>query len=301
MKSAIKAIFVFAVVVVSAAAQSSPASMWQKVEKALGRTGEEKEGVFRVAFPRSDMHVKVDLVEVRTGVALGSWAAFQKNGAAAMMMGDLVLLASEVPGVVAKLNEGGVEITAIHNHLMGEEPRVMYLHYHGQGQAEKLAATLREALATTATPPPVKLAVEPSSKPSEEIPAPKAERLSQILGRKGTARAGVVSFSIPRAQKLTGGGAVLGPRMGVATAINIQLTNDGGAAASGDFVLLASEVQPVIKALRTHGIQITALHNHMLDDQPRLFFLHFWGHQEAEMLAAGLRAALEVSNYVREP
>ncbi|MBI3406027.1 MAG: DUF1259 domain-containing protein [Acidobacteria bacterium] len=275
------------------------ASPWQAVEKNIGRMGEEKDGVFRVTFPRTDLRVKIERVEIRTGVALTSWAAFQKHGAAYMVMGDLVLLGGEVSRVSNRLTNGGIEVTAIHNHLIGEEPRIVYLHYYGHGDAGKMANTLREALEATATPTPAKMPVEAPPLAMEDAPKPNLDRLSEILGRKGTLRNGVASFSIARAEPLLMGTAMLGPRMGVATAINIQMANDGGAAASGDFVLLASEVAPVMKALQGNSIQVTALHNHMLDEQPRLFFMHFWGHLEETKLARGLRAALDATNHVK--
>lgn len=290
--------FVFCVIVSLAVASQAlsaqqPADDWQRVAQALGRSGEDQDDVYRVAFPRTDLRVRVGGVNVRAGLALTSWAAFQKVGDATMVMGDLVLLTMEVSPVLSKLAEAGIEVTAVHNHLLGEQPRVMYVHYHGHGDAAQLAAALRQALALTGTPLATlrpRAAAEPS--------APNAERLSAILGAKGTARGGVVSFSIPRAEMISGGGSLLGPRMGVATAINFQ-AEGSGAATTGDFVLLEEEVQPVIRALREHGIEVTALHNHMLDEQPRLFFLHFWGRGDAERLARGLRAALDKASHAR--
>lgn len=268
---------------------------WQEVGKALGRDGEEKDGVYRVAFPRSDLKMSIGNVQIRPSLALTSWAAFTRAGNATMVMGDLVMTASEVSPVVTRLAEGGVEITAVHNHLIGEEPRVMYLHFHGHGDAVKLAAALHKALAATKTP-----LGTPLPAPATEPAAPDMQKLSQTLGRAGSTRNGVISFSILRAEEITNGGAALGPRMGVATAINFQLTGAGAnVAATGDFVLVATEVQPVIRALREHGIAVTALHNHMLDEQPRLFFLHFWGRGPAEKLGRGLRAALDKTNHAK--
>lgn len=288
-----RSVVVFLFLLMMPAAAQRPASDWQGVEKALGRTGDEKDSVYRVAFPRTDLRVRVGGVTLRAGLALTSWAAFQKAGDETMMMGDLVLLATEVSPVVSHLTESGIEITAIHNHLLGEQPRVMYLHYHGHGDAARLAAVLRSALALTGTPlnaPRPRTGMEPA--------APEAEKLATILGFKGAGHGGVTSFTIPRAEKIIGGGAALGPRMGVATAINFQMEGSG-AVATGDFVLVASEVQPVIRALREHGIEVTALHNHMLDEQPHLFFLHFWGRGNADDLAHGLRAALDGTNHAK--
>ena len=280
-----------------ASAQQAAPAAWAEVEKTLGRAGEEKDGVYRVAFPRTDLRVRAGGVTLRPGLALTSWAAFLRAGNATMMMGDLVLLGAEVTPVVSALSQAGIEITALHNHIVGEQPRVMYLHFHGHGDAARLAAALRDALAKTSTP----LGAPRSATSAAQPPAtPDADLLSKILGRTGTARGGVVSFSIPRAEKITASGATLSLRMGVATAINFQVEGSG-AVTTGDFVLLAGEVQPVIAALRQHGIEVTALHNHMLDEQPRLFFLHFWGHGDAAKLAQGLRAALDRTQHAGGP
>jgi hypothetical protein len=290
-------------VVACLAAQQASESPWNTVEKNLGRAGEERDGVYRVAFPRTDLRVRAGGVNIRAALALTSWAAFQKSGNATMVMGDMVLLAAEVSPVVSKLSEGGIEITALHNHLLGEQPRVMYAHFHGHGHAGQLAATLRAALALTGTPlttprprPPGPVLMDD---PKVTAQAVKLSKLAGILGHEGRAtQTGVFSFSIPRAEAITGAGATLGPRMGLATAINFQIEGSG-AATTGDFVLVAAEVQPVIRALRAHGIEVTALHNHMLDEQPRLFFLHFWGRGESGQLARGLRAALDLTNHVK--
>lgn len=275
-------------------ALAQQAAPWDAVARILGRSGDEKDGVYRVAFPRSDLNVSVQGVRIRTGLALTSWAAFQDAGSEAMVMGDLVLAAAELPAVTQVLAENGMEITAVHNHLAGEEPRVVYVHFHGHGGAEKLAATLRAALEQTSTPAP-----RPAGTPEEQVTAPDAAILERILERKSTTRGSVVNFTVPREESITGGGGALGPRMGLGTVINFQ--NDArGAASTGDFVLLAAEVQPVIRALRANGIEVTALHNHMLDEQPRLFFLHFWGRGAEEHLARGLRAALDQTNH-RKP
>lgn len=280
----------FSLAIPAGAQQAAP---WDAVARTLGRTGEEKDGVYRVAFPRSDLKVSVRGVRIRTGLALTSWAAFQNAGNEAMVMGDLVLAAAELPAVTSVLAQNGMEITAVHNHLAGEAPRVMYVHFHGHGDAEKLAATLRAALGKTGTPPP-----RPAGISDGQVAAPNTATLEHILGHKSTTRGSVVNFTIPRGESISGGGGALGPRMGLGTVINFQ-KDARGAATTGDFVLLAPEVQPVIRALRANGIDVTALHNHMLDEQPRLFFLHFWGRGTEEHLARGLRAALDQTNHRR--
>jgi hypothetical protein len=279
-----------------APAQQPREDAWKPVAEALGRAGEEKDGVYRVSFPRSDLRVRVSGVNIRTGLALTSWAAFQQAPGGAMVMGDLVLAGAEVSPVISRLAEGRIEVTALHNHLVGEQPRVMYLHFHGHGDAAALATVLRRALAETATPLHTPRGrTEPAVGAGAQA-ALDADQLGRVLGYAPVARGGVVSFSIARAEKIVAGGTPLGPRMGVATAINFQ-AEGSGAVTTGDFVLLAEEVQPVIRALREHGLEATALHNHMLDEQPRLFFLHFWGRTDAEKLARGLRAALDKTRH----
>lgn len=266
------------------------ASVWENVAKALGRSGDERGGVYRVSFPRTDLQVRVGDTAVRTGMAMGAWAAFQSHGKSAMVMGDLVLLPSELPAVTAALQEGGIDITAIHNHLAGEQPRLIYLHYCGHGDAVKLAEGLHSALSKTATPEPRPAASAPEEMPDVSV-------LEKVLGLKGTSRGGVLNFTIPRKEAITQSGVRIGARMGVGTVINFQKT-EGGAATTGDFVLLASEVQTVIRALRSGGIEVTALHSHMLDEQPRLFFMHFWGVGPEEKLATAFHAALAATGHV---
>jgi biotin operon repressor len=236
---------------------------------------------------------------VKAGLALGSWAAFKKMGDQAMLMGDLVLTEQEVEPVMKKLQQGGVEITALHNHLLGETPRVMYMHIGGMGDAVKLAQTIRAALDLTKTPPADSA---PPAQGQENLGIDTA-RIEQILGHKGKVKGGILQFSIPRAtpselepggsDTLSPGGPDIPNSMGVAQAINFQPTGNGKAAITGDFVLIAKEVNPVMRALRENGIDVTALHSHMLEDQPRLFFMHFWANDDPAKLAKGLRAALD--------
>ena len=266
---------------------AAPARDWKRVEEALGRAGSEQaDGAYKVGFPRGDLAVTVDGVAIKPALALGSWAAFSDPGADAMAMGDLVLLESEVNPVISALQRGGIEQSALHNHLIGESPRVMYLHFSGHGDAPALARALRNALALTKTPPPA------TASGAATIDVPPAE-LDRTLGRNGKANGGVYQFSIPRAEKITERGMIVPPSMGVATAINFQPTGSGRAAISGDFVMTSGEVNAVIRALRDGGIAVTALHSHMLDEQPRLFFMHFWANDDARKLATALRAALD--------
>lgn len=260
---------------------------WKDVEQALGRSGTVLPGgVYKVSFPRSDLSVAADGVTIKPALALGSWIAFRESNGHAMAMGDLVLLESEINPVIDILQAGGIEQTALHNHLIGETPHVMYLHVSGHGQAAKLAATLHDALAVTRTP------MGPAAPPAASTLDLPAADLDRILGYAGKANGGVDQFSVPRAETITEHGDEVPPSMGTATAINFQPTGGGRAAISGDFVMTATEVNPVIRALRAGGIKVTALHSHMLDETPRLFFMHFWANDDATKLATALRSAI---------
>ncbi|MEP7326751.1 MAG: DUF1259 domain-containing protein [Gemmatimonadota bacterium] len=280
------------------ARRGAPSIDWTAVAQALGKAGAIQPGdVYKVGLPRTDLHVSLDGVAINPSLALGSWAAFkQTDSNQAMVMGDLVLLESEVAPVIAKLQEGGIEPTAIHNHLLRESPHVMYLHYRGSGDPVKLATTLHATLVLTGTPfgaPPPDAAAA--------LPGLDTAQLAHALGRSGKLNGAVYQVSVPRAEPVIEGGMEIPPAMGVATAINFQPTGDHRAAISGDFVLIASEVNPVIRALRENGIEIAALHSHMLDESPRLLFMHFWANDDAVKLAGGLQAALDLMNVNRPP
>jgi hypothetical protein len=242
-------------------------------------------------MPRSDLKVMANGVEIKPGFALGSWAAFQTMGNHSDVMGDLVLTDSEVGPVMQKLVDSGIEITALHNHLLNESPHIMYMHIHGQGDAVKLASSLHDALALTKMP-----AAAPTPAGAPPDLGFDGKQLDATLGQTGRNNNGIYQYSVPRAEKITDGGMTVPNSMGVATAINFQPTGAGKAAITGDFVLIGREVNPVIKALQQNGIAVTALHSHMLEEQPRLYFMHFWGNDEAMKLAKGLRAALDQTN-----
>src|SRR6059036_1243085 len=274
---------------------AAPKQDWTSVADALGRAGTlQPDGVYKVSFPRSDLVVTADGVSIRPALALGSWIAFNQSGGHAMAMGDLVLLESEVDVVIGELQKGRIEQTALHNHLMGESPRVMYLHFSGHGDAAALARTLHDALATTKTP------MGPPPAPTAALIDLPLSDLDRIIGRGGKANGVVYQFAVPRAEKIMEHGMEIPASMGLATAINFQPTGNGRAAITGDFVLLGAEVNPVIRALRSGGIAVTALHSHMLEEQPRLFFMHFWANDDAIKLAKGLRAALDQTNSAKE-
>ncbi|CCD91036.1 conserved exported hypothetical protein [Bradyrhizobium sp. ORS 375] len=263
---------------------------WQRVDETLGRKPAISEDVRRYGFPRSDLSVTLDGVTIKPALALGGWVAFKPAHGGAMVMGDLVLLETEINPVMAKMIAGGLEITAVHNHLLRANPATFYMHVAGHGDALKLALAIRDALAESKTP--LTGAAPASSPPAVDLDTTKLDR---IIGVKGQANGGVYQFNVKRRDPITQGGQPLTPvaPMGVAIGINFQPTGDGKAAVTGDFVLTSDEVNPVILALRTHGIEVTALHSHMLDEQPRLFFMHFWANDDAVKLAEGLRAALD--------
>jgi hypothetical protein len=267
------------------------ATNWPGVDDALGRGGAVQTGdVHRYSFPRSDLAVTLDGVRIKPALALGSWLAFRDVGDHAEVMGDLVLTQQEVNPVLSRLLEGGMTITALHNHLLRSTPGTMYMHVHGMGDAVKLATTLRHALSASRTP------TGASSPASTETLPLDTKALDAALGGQGKVAGGTYQFSFPRAEQITEGGMPVAPSLGLATAINFQPTSKGRAVATGDFVLIASEVTPVLTELRRHGIEVTALHNHLTGEQPRLFFMHFWGNADAATLAQGLRAALQRMN-----
>jgi len=241
-----------------------------------------------VGLPRSDLTVMVDGVQLKPALALGSYMVAHKGGKEAMVMGDLVLLQEEVNPVMKKLIEQGIEITAIHNHVLRATPQVMYMHYQGHGDAAKLAAAVHSALEQSKTP--LEAPAKGAAQPPIDLDTAAIEK---TLGAKGTANGGVYAFSIPRAEPIKEHGMTVPAAMGLGIAINFQPTGNGKAAITGDFVLTAREVNPVLKALRENGIEVTALHSHMLDEQPRLFFMHFWANDDAQQLARGLKAALD--------
>jgi len=287
---AVQVFAICAVATIGGGAASAQEIDWKKVDEAIGRSAAVSGDVHRYGFPRSDLTVTLDGVTIRPALALGGWVAFKPAHGGAMAMGDLVLLETEINPVMAKLIENGIEITAVHNHVLRANPATFYMHVGGHGDPVKLATALRTGLAASKTPltPPA----SPASQPAIDLDT---GQLDAIIGAKGQANGGVYQFGVPRRDPISENGMQLAPAgpMGVATAINFQPTGGGKAAITGDFVLSGNEVNPVIKALRSNGIEVTAVHTHMLDEQPRLFFLHFWANDDAMKLAKGLRAALD--------
>src|SRR5216117_2478221 len=267
---------------------------WKAVERELGKSGQIQPGeVFRIWMPRTDLAVTVRGVPVKAGFALGSYAAFKQVGDQSMVMGDLVLLDQEVPAVMSGLFSGGLEVTAVHNHLNEMSPHVMYMHYEGHGDAVQMAKALRQALSASGTP----LGGTPAAPATSAGPALDTKQIEQALGRPGRdIGGGVFQVTVPRAEAITEMGMPLLPAMGVTTVMNFQPLAAGQAAITGDFVLVDKEVNAVARTLRQHGIDVTALHNHGLMDTPRLFYMHFWATDDAAKLAQGLKAALDQTN-----
>src|SRR5262245_3414873 len=264
---------------------------WSKVDDAFGRKAAAVGGdVHRYGFPRTDLQVTLDGVAIKPSLALGSWVAMKPAHGGVMAMGDIVLTETEINPVMAKLIASGLEITAIHNHLLRASPATFYMHIAGHGDAVKLAAAIRDALSVSKTPlgPPA----APAAQPAIDLDT---AQLDQIIGAKGNPNGGVYGFGIPRHDQVTEAGMALTPPgpLGLATGVAFQPTGNAKAAITGDFVLLGDEVNPVIKTLRENSIEVTALHSHMLDEQPRLYFMHFWANDDAAKLARGLRAALD--------
>jgi hypothetical protein len=263
---------------------------WKNVDAALGKTAAVSGEVHRYGIPRSDLRVTLDGVAIRPALALGGWVAFAPMHGEAMVMGDLVLLDSEITPVMTKLLNSGLDITAIHNHILRASPATFYMHVGGHGDAVKMATAIRSALAASATP---------FDAPTTAGPAPTIDldtaKLDQIIGVKGTAAGGVYQFGVPRRDPAVESGMqVMGP-LGGANGVNFQPTGNGKAAITGDFLVTGNEVNPLIRALRAGDIEVTAIHSHMLDEQPRMFFIHFWANDDALKLARGIRTALDTT------
>ncbi len=270
----------------AAAETNRPGLDQDGIAKALGKKGESIGEIYKVSFPRSDLHVSVGKILIKPGFALTSWAGFVKSGDSAITYGDIAVLESELNPVITKLTGKGIEVSALHNHLIYENPRIIYIHFLGYGNELDMAKGLKEALALTGTP-------LTSDSASAEAKSDTAKKIEEILGYQGTMKNGVLSVGVPRKDiHIRMKGAEIPGSMGMSIPLNFQM--DGNKAAiNGDFMLLAGEVTPVIKALRENGIEVASLHNHMLDEEPRVFFMHFWAYGDAAALAKGLKAALD--------
>jgi hypothetical protein len=261
---------------------------WQSVGQALGKAGTEMPGgIYRVGMPRTDLHVMLDGIELKPTFALGSWVAFMPMSNRAMVMGDLVLTESEVEPVMKSLVDNGLKITALHNHVLGAQPVTLYMHIGGMGDPVVMARAIHNALALSKTP--FTAAAAPATAPAIDLDT---AAIDGALGAKGSIADGGYQVGIPRVVPPTEMGMAIPASMGGAEAINFQPLGGGKAAITGDFILAASEVNPVLRALRKNGIDVTALHSHMITESPRMFFMHFWAHDDLPKLLTGLRAAL---------
>src|SRR5450759_2878251 len=269
------------------------AADWKSVADVFGFPGDVLAGgVIRFNMPRKDLPVTGGGTEIKPGLALGAWAAFRYVGKNdAMVMGDLVLTEEEVAPVMKTLQDGGVEVTALHNHLIGESPRILYIHMGGHGDPAKMARTIKQAVGLTKSPLPEGAGAKESEDIGFDVAAVK-----KILGYPGAVSGGVLHVNVPRAEKLTEEGMDTPPSMGMGTSINFQPTGNGKAAIAGDFALTGKEVGPVMKVLQDNGVQAVALHSHALDDVPRLFYMHFWANDDAVKLAKTLRSAVDETN-----
>jgi hypothetical protein len=264
---------------------------WKKVDAALGKTAAVSGEVHRYGLPRSDLHVTLDGIAIKPALALGGWVSFAPMHGEAMVMGDLVLLETEITPVMTKLLDGGLDITAIHNHILRASPATFYMHVGGHGDPEKMAAVIRSALSASKTP------FDPSATTAGPAPAVDLDtaKLDQIMGVKGNPIGGVYQFGVPRREPAMESGMPVNGALGGANAVNFQPTGGGKAAITGDFLVTGNEVNPLIRSLRAGDVEVTAIHSHMLDEQPRMFFIHFWANDDAEKLARNVRTALETT------
>lgn len=265
------------------------------IEQAFGKPGEMKDDVYKVSLPRKDLSVSLNGVKLKPGFALGTWIAFKQAGKDAVLDGDLVLAEPEVGSVFKKLQQEGIEVSALHNHLIGETPKLMFLHIAGKGDAGKMAMAVKEALSLTGTPmelPLAKATPTAMSATTEEHDFD-VGIIDKELGHTGKLKDGVLHVSVPRPESIKMHGTTLPPSMGMATAINFQSGEGNKVVATGDFVMNRDDVNRVTKVLAEHNILVTALHNHLVHGSPDLFFMHFWADDTAEKVAKGLKAGLD--------
>jgi hypothetical protein len=276
----------------SARAQEMPAE-YQQVLSALGKQGDYKANVLKVNIPRNDVAVTVAGVQTPTPFGFGGWVAMTKGtGGMDVLMGDLVLTEDEINPVMSALLDNGLEVTALHNHFLRDEPRMFYMHVHGHGRPADLARMLKPAIDLIGKRPRKPAAVPPAAAPASASPAIDTAKIAQLVGVQGEQTGAVYKITIGRDDlKLTDMGAPINSRMGLNTWAAFVGTNDR-AAIAGDVAMLADEVTPVLKALRKNGLDVVAIHHHMIGTQPPIYFLHYWGTGPADKLATGFKAAL---------
>ncbi|KOU41863.1 DUF1259 domain-containing protein [Streptomyces sp. WM6378] len=269
---------------------------WQPVAEALGRTGALRENVvYGISLPRRDLKVTSRGVKIGASLALNGSADFARYCDGTMLMGDLVLTENELPKATEALQEAGIEQTALHKHLPDQKPPIWWTHFHAMGDAVTLARKLKAVLKVSGDP----IAV-PAPAVTKPIDLDTAE-IDETLGRKGIAEGRTYKFFIGRAETVTSHGHVLPAPIGIDTVIKFQALGKKRAAVTGDIVMTAHEVQNVLRILRRGDFEIVELHNHMLDDQPRLFYVHYWKVGDGVELARGLRPALDATNLAPPP
>lgn len=267
-------------------------SDYAQVLKLVGKSGDYKANVLKVNVPRSDLHMTVGNLALPTPFGFGGWFAMTKGESGEeVMMGDLVLLQEEVNPVMSALLENGLEVTALHNHFFWDNPRVYYMHIHGHGKALDLAEHVKPALDLIGkgqTAPASQTASAANAKTTLDT-----ARIAKIVGHEGEQNGAVYKITIGREDiKLKEMGATINSRMGLNTWAAFYGSNED-AAIAGDVAMLGSEVTPTLKALRSHGLNVVAIHNHMINTQPEVLFLHYWGRGPADKLATGFKAALD--------
>ena len=273
----------------ASSAQSTLGAAWDSVGSILQAPGTLTGGYYRYNLPRRDITLHVGDVTVSPSLALGAWAGFGGTPTGAMMMGDLVLTNAELKPVLAEFVRQRLDVTAIHNHLSGEEPRITYVHFHGQGRATDLATRLDHVLALTATPRPVAA----SSPPPVTIDTAMVFR---VLGASGKAQGNVAQLSfILVPGRVTMHGRTVVPALGYGSPVNVQMVDPSRAVATGDFAVLGTKVDGILDALATHGITATAVHSHLIGEQPTLYYIHFWADGRPADVLPGLRAAVDAA------
>ena len=283
---------VIAVVTQAAKAQETPAE-YQQVLKIVGKTGDYKSNVLKINVPRNDLHVKIAGFAVPTPFGFGGWFAMTKgDGGEEVMMGDLVLTQDEVNPVMSALLEHGLEVTALHNHFFWEDPRVFFMHIHGHGKAVDLANQIKPALDLIGQAKPSESGGHGASTAAKQGTLD-TDRIAKIVGHAGEQNGPVYKITVGRDDlDVKEMGATINARMGLNTWAAFVGSNDD-AAVAGDVAMLETEVTPTLKALRSHGLDVVAIHHHMTNSRPVIIFLHYWGRGPAEKLATGFKAGLD--------
>jgi hypothetical protein len=284
----VRSFVLLALAAIPTLAQETPKE-YQEVLTLLGRSGDFKANVLKVNTPRSDLHVSISGQATPTPFGFGGWIAMTKgDGGMEVLMGDLVLTQEEVNPALSALLDHGIEVTALHNHFFFDEPRMYFMHVHAHGNAMALARDIKPALDLIPKPP-----ASPSA-PAAAAPAFNLAALDKIVGQKGEALGSVYKFTLGRDDlNLKEHGAAINARMGLNSWAAFA-GNQSDAQIAGDIAMRESEVNPVLKALRAHKLNVVAIHHHMLGTQLPVIFLHYWGRGNSEDLATGFRAALDV-------